>query len=70
MGLDMIEFSYVVPESLIEYTAKRRITMEVDSDATINEVLEAFQDFLTGVGYVIDPVNQEIMLVRNEDGAS
>ena len=69
MGLDMIEFSYVVPESSIEYTAKRRITMEVESEATIDEILEAFQDFLTGVGYVIDPVHQRIMLVKNEDGA-
>ncbi len=69
MGLDMFEFSYSVDEEEQEYSAKRRLTMEVASEATIAEVLEAFQDFLAGAGYVIDPVNQKIMVVTSESGA-
>lgn len=65
----MFQFRYVVENEEREYTAKRSITMDAESEATIDEILEAFQDFLTGVGYIIDPLHQKIMLVADEDGA-
>jgi len=65
----MFQFRYVVENEEQGYTAKRSITMDVESEATIDEMLEAFQDFLTGAGYVIDPLHQKIMLVKDEDGA-
>jgi hypothetical protein len=69
MGLDMFQFRYVVENEEQGYTAKRSITMDAESEATIDEILEAFQDFLTGAGYVIDPLHQKIMMVTDEDGA-
>lgn len=66
----MIEFNYFVEDDLQKYTAKRRVSMEVvTADKTIDELIEAFQDFLCAAGYVIDPVHQKIMLVESEDGA-
>lgn len=66
----MIEFNYFVDEDLQMYTAKRRVSMQISTeDKTVDELTEAFQDFLCAAGYVIDPIHQKIMLVESEDGA-
>lgn len=66
----MIEFNYYVEDDLQKYTAKRRVSMQVSTeDKSIDELTEAFQDFLSAAGYVIDPIHQKIMLVESEDGA-
>ena len=34
-----------------------------------DEILESFQDFLLGAGYIIDPVGQKIVLADSENRA-
>lgn len=66
----MIEFNYFVEDELKEFTAKRHVSMQVATDEkTIDDLTEAFQDFLVAAGFVIDPLRQKIMLVRDENGA-
>ena len=48
----MITISYK-PLKNAEYTAVEKLTMEIDAeDATKDQVMQAFQQFLSGVGYV------------------
>ena len=65
----MFEFRYEVAMKDRAYASKRSVTMTVDVDASIDEILESFQDFLLGAGYIIDPVMQKIILADSENGA-
>ena len=48
----MITISYT-PIKNAKYTAVEKLTMEIESeDATKDQVMQAFQQFLSGVGYV------------------
>lgn len=48
----MITVSYT-PIKNAEYTAVETLTMKIESeDATKDQVMQAFQQFLSGVGYV------------------
>ena len=48
----MITVSYT-PIKNAEYTAVEKLTMEIEAeDATKDQVMQAFQQFLSGVGYV------------------
>ena len=48
----MITISYK-PLKNAEYTAVEKLTMEIEAeDATKEQVMQAFQQFLCGVGYV------------------
>jgi len=43
-----------------------KIEMEIDNDATLDEVLEEFQNFLRACGYVID-YNKCLVLENMDD---
>ena len=48
----MITISYT-PIKNAKYTAVEKLTMEIEAeDATKDQVMQAFQQFLCGVGYV------------------
>ena len=48
----MITVSYT-PIKHAKYTAVEKLTMKIESeDATKEQVMQAFQQFLSGVGYV------------------
>lgn len=58
----MITFEY-----RSEYLNGVKIRMEVDSiEADIPTLCEEFSRFLMAIGYVFDPVTQEIALVERE----
>jgi hypothetical protein len=41
------------------------VTFEIEADS-MNDVIEAFEEFLVGSGFIIDRVKQSIDLVDNE----
>lgn len=58
----MITFEYKS-----EYLNGVKVRMEVDSlESDIPTVCEEFSRFLMAIGYVIDPVTQEIALVEKD----
>ncbi len=59
----MSQFEYT-PEG---YSAARDFLLE--KGLWSDEILESFQDFLLGAGYIIDPVRQKIVLADSENRA-
>ncbi len=49
----MITFKWECPDHHKEYTKARIVTHTVEDEATLDEMLEAYVDFLKGVGYSI-----------------
>ena len=47
-----------------KYTVVNRIEMEIDSEATLDEMLTAYREFLLACGY---QVNGELDVVRDDD---
>lgn len=60
----MIKFVYEVPEKHKEYTAVKSIVIEVEDEASRDEMLDTFASFLRAVGYHFDGT---IDVVVNED---
>lgn len=50
----MIKFVYETPEIHKEYTGVKSIVMEVEAEASRDEMLEAYESFLRAIGYYID----------------
>ena len=50
----MIKLIYKPGETHLGYTAVRDITMELSDDATLTDMLDGFESFLSAVGYQID----------------
>lgn len=49
----MITLQWECPDFHKEYTGQRKITFEIKDEATLDEMLEAYTDFLKGIGYQI-----------------
>ena len=49
----MYKFIYERPEEHAEYSAVKKVIMEVADEASVYEMLEAFKEFLNGTGYRI-----------------
>ena len=49
----MYKFIYEQPEMHAEYSAVKKVVMEVADEASVYEMLEAFKEFLNGTGYRI-----------------
>jgi len=47
----MIKLSYVQPEDESCYTAIRSVDMSVDCEQELDDIIEAFNDFLKACGY-------------------
>ncbi len=47
----MIKLSYVQPEDERYYTAIRSVDMSVDCEQELEDIIEAFSDFLKSCGY-------------------
>ena len=52
----MIKFVYEVPEIHKPYTGVKSIVMELEEEASLTEMLEAYESFLKAVGYNFDGV--------------
>jgi hypothetical protein len=50
----MIKFVYEVPEIHKEFTGVKSIVMEVQDEASRDEMLEAYESFLKSIGYHFD----------------
>lgn len=50
----MIKFVYEVPEIHKEFTGVKSIVMEVQDEASRDEMLEAYESFLRAIGYSFD----------------
>lgn len=50
----MIKFVYETPEIHKEYTGVKSIVMEVEAEASRDEMLEAYESFLRAIGYSFD----------------
>jgi len=50
----MIKFVYETPESHKEFTGVKSIVMETQDEATLTEMLEAYESFLHAIGYSFD----------------
>lgn len=50
----MIKLVYETPEIHKEYTGVKSIVMEVEAEASRDEMLEAYESFLRAIGYYID----------------
>ena len=50
----MIKFVYEVPEIHKEFTGVKSIVMEIEDEASRDEMLEAYESFLKAVGYSFD----------------
>ena len=49
----MYKFIYEQPEMHAEFSAVKKVVMEVADEASVYEMLEAFKEFLNGTGYRI-----------------
>jgi hypothetical protein len=52
--VQMITLSYTVPEEHKPYTPINDFTMNVNDDATLDEMLDAYKSFLLAMGYYFD----------------
>ena len=59
----MIKLSYVQPEDEIYYSAIRSVDMSVDCEQELEDIIEAFSDFLKSCGYRFS----EIKLVNEQE---
>jgi hypothetical protein len=50
----MIKFVYETPEIHKEFTGVKSIVMEVQDEASRDEMLEAYESFLRAIGYSFD----------------
>ena len=60
----MIKLSYVQPEDESYYTAIRSVDMSVDCEQELDDIIEAFSDFLKACGYRFAA---EIKLLNKEE---
>lgn len=60
----MITLKWECPENHTPYTKARVITHEIEDEATLDEMLECYEDFLRGIGYNIDK-NSSVQIVDN-----
>jgi uncharacterized Rmd1/YagE family protein len=61
----MITFKWECPEAHTPYTAVRTVTHEIQAEATLDEMCEAFQEFLKGIGYQINE-NSSVQIVQDD----
>lgn len=61
----MITLKWECPEFHREFTAARAVTHEIADEASLDEMLDAYSDFLKGIGYQV-PENS--CLQFSEDG--
>lgn len=53
----MIKIEYITPESHHSYTPTRKVVFEVEhEDATVDEMLEMYRNFLNAIGYYVDNI--------------
>ena len=66
----MIKLSYVQPEDESYYTAIRSVDMSVDCEQELDDIIEAFSDFLKACGYrfagEIKLLNKEEVKARDD----
>ena len=61
----MITLKWECPGIHKPYTAVRTVTHEIQSEATRDELCEAFTDFLRGIGYQINE-NSSVQIVEDD----
>ena len=62
----MIRFVYDRPEIHDPFSAVKRVDFHIDDEASLDEMLDAYRDFLRAVGYGIEP-GQYIDIVSDDD---
>jgi hypothetical protein len=63
-----MKFSQTISNDDQRFTAVKSIEMVLDDDATLPDVLEAFGQFLRGVGYSFSGEIEVVEPVKDEDG--
>ena len=61
----MITFKWECPEDVRAYTAVKSVIHEIDTEATRDELCEAFTDFLRGIGYHLNE-NSSVQIVEDD----
>lgn len=61
----MIRFVYNVPDIHTEFTGIKNIDIEVRDEASLDEMIDAYEHFLKAVGYCWDD-NCSLQIVENE----
>lgn len=61
----MIKFIYERPSDYVGVTAVSNIEIQCDAEANLDEVLDAFEDFLRAVGYSVE--KETIMHITPDD---
>ena len=51
----MLQFKYTTPEDMLEYSDVADVEFKVNEDATLPEIVAAFDKFVRAIGYVPSP---------------
>ena len=62
----MIRFVYDRPDIHAPFSAMKRVDFHIDDEASLDDMLDAYRDFLRAVGYGIEP-GQYIDIVSDDD---
>ncbi len=62
----MVKLSYRTPDSHKEYTSMNSLEVEIETEATLSEMLDSYLMFLRAVGYNI-PADSYIQIVKDDD---
>ena len=61
----MIKLTYETPESHLPYTAVASCTVEIEDERSLDEMLQAYADFLRAIGYNI-PIGAYVQITEDE----
>ena len=65
----MLLFKYTTPEDMLEYSDVADVEFKVNEDATLPEIVAAFDKFVRAIGYVPSPTSTlEYVEESNEKG--
>ena len=65
----MLQFKYTTPEDMLEYSDVADVEFKVNEDATLPEIVAAFDKFVRAIGYVPSPTaTLEYVEESNEKG--
>jgi hypothetical protein len=62
----MIRFVYDRPDIHAPFSAMKRVDFHIDDEASLDDMLDVYRDFLRAVGYGIEP-GQYIDIVSDDD---
>ena len=65
----MLQFKYTTPEDMLEYSDVADVEFKVNEDATLPELVAAFDKFVRAIGYMPSPnATLEYVEESNEKG--